>query len=82
MKKYIKYLKCNPSRIVTIILVMSFCAVINIVVNNNIDFNPWLSIAVAIFSIMLTILINLQVWGEYKGIEGLKETIRRLFYGL
>jgi len=78
MKNYIKYLKENPSKMTTIQLVMFFCVVINVVVN-AINFNLWLSISVAFFSTILTFLINVQVWGEYKQIEGVIPAIKALF---
>lgn len=78
MKNYIQYLKENPNKMTTIQLVMLFCVVINVVVN-AIDFNLWLSISVAFFSTILTFLINVQVWGEYKQIEGVIPAIKALF---
>ncbi len=78
MKNYIEYLKENPNKMTTIQLVMLFCVVINVVVN-AIDFNLWLSISVAFFSTILTFLINVQVWGEYKQIEGVIPAIKALF---
>lgn len=78
MKNYIKYLKDNPGKMTIIRLIMFFCVIINVVVNVT-AFNLWLSISVAAFSSLLTALINIQVWGEYKGIEGLFGAIKALF---
>lgn len=78
MKNYLNYLKENPNKMTTIQLIMSFCIIINVTVN-AIEFNLLLSICVALFSTLLTFLINLQVWGEYKNIEGLINAAKTLF---
>jgi hypothetical protein len=81
MKNYIKYLKENPIKIVLPILFLLFSIAINIVVNIT-DSNIYLSIGVALFTLLTLCLINLQVWGEYKRIEGFLETVKQFFYGV
>ena len=78
MKEYIKYLKDNPNKMLTIQLILAFFIVLNLIVN-LIDFNPLLSLSVALFSALVTSLISLQVWGEYKEIEGLWPAVKAFF---
>lgn len=80
MKDYLKYLTQNPSKIALIIAIILFGGLINLAVNNTgSEFNLSLSIGVALFSILLICLILLQIWGEYRGIEGFLRTIKQLF---
>lgn len=78
MKDYIKYLKENPTRMVAVNFVIAVCLGINLAVN-IVFISVALSVGVALFSSLITSLILLQVWGEYKNIEGLGDTIKEFF---
>lgn len=69
MKEYIKYLKENPVKMVVVNFVLAFSLGVNLVVNINYS-SLGLSIGAALFTTLITCIILLQVWGEYKKIEG------------
>jgi protein-S-isoprenylcysteine O-methyltransferase Ste14 len=78
MKNYIKYLKNNPNKMILVNAVLAFCLGINLAV--NITFTSLgLSIGVALFTTLVSSLILLQVWGEYKLIEGFWPTVKEFF---
>lgn len=77
-KEYIDYLKKNPKKLLAPLFVFIFGITINIVVNYSFS-SLALSFFVGFFSSIVTILMLLQVWGEYKGIEGLLPTIKEYF---
>jgi hypothetical protein len=78
MKNYLKYLKENPVKLVLPLFIIIFTITINTYV--NIEFTSLaLSLFVAFFTLLINCVILLQVWGEYKGIEGFKDTIKQFF---
>lgn len=78
MKEYLKYLKANPTKMMVVNFVLAICLNINLVLNINF-ISLGFSIGVALFTTLVFSLILLQIWGEYKNIEGLKETIKQFF---
>ncbi len=78
MKNYIKYLIENPVKIIAILFVIGVGASANALVNAS-SFNIWISIGVALFTTLITCLMLLQVWGEYKGIEGFWPAVKEFF---
>ena len=78
MKKYVSYLIKNPMKIIAILFVSGVGSAINGFVNSS-EFNILLSIIVALFTTLITCLILLQVWGEYKGIEGFWPAVKAYF---
>lgn len=72
------YLKQNPKKLIALVFVILFGILANIFV--NIDFiNITTTILVALFTLLMTFIVILQLWGEYKGIEGFTETIKQFF---
>lgn len=78
MENFNEYLEKNPKKLMLVLGVIAFCITANIVIVVN-DFNLWLSIGVGLFTTLITFLIIIQVWGEYKEIEGLKDAIKEFF---
>jgi TRAP-type C4-dicarboxylate transport system permease large subunit len=78
MKNYLNYLKTRPSKIAIMIAVIIFGGIINGVVNAS-EFNLLLSIAIGAFSTLIVGIFMLQVWGEYKEIEGFFPTLKAFF---
>lgn len=78
MKEYIKYLISNPIKLLLILFIIGVCITANIFVNAS-EFNLLLSISTALFTTLITCSILLQVWGEYKGIEGFWPTVKAYF---
>lgn len=78
MKNYLNYLSKRPVKLIAIAFVILVGAAINGAVNAS-EFNVWLSISVALFTTFITCLILLQVWGEYKRIEGFWPTVKAYF---
>lgn len=78
MKNYINYLSKRPIKLIAIAFVILVGAAINGAVNAS-SFNIWLSISVALFTTLITGLILLQVWGEYKNIEGFWPAVKEYF---
>jgi hypothetical protein len=78
MKNYLKYLSENPGKLVLPILITLFFVAVNVIINYK-EVNLALSIPAAIFSAIVVFVINIQVWGEYKQIEGFIPTIKALF---
>lgn len=76
MKQYLNYLKNNPSKVVLLILFLGFFVFINIVLR---DAEFALRVGSAVFVLIVVALINLQVWGEYRGVEGFIDTVKALF---
>lgn len=78
MKNYIEYLKNNPKKLLGPLFVMLVGIAANIYVNY--DFQSFLlSYIIGYFTTLITLLMLLQVWGEYKGIEGFWATVREFF---
>ena len=78
MKNYLKYLRKNPAKLFLISFIVGIAIATNVFANTS-EFNIWLSICTGIFSTLITCLILLQVWGEYKEIEGFWPTIKAYF---
>lgn len=78
MKNYLTYLKENPAKLFAPVFAMLVGILANVFVNNSFT-SVWLSIFVGVFTTLVTCLLLLQVWGEYKGIEGFKDTIKEFF---
>lgn len=78
MNNYIKYLIKNPVKIIAILFVIGVGSAANGFVNTT-SFNLWLSIGIALFTTLITCLILLQVWGEYKKIEGFWPAVKAYF---
>jgi len=78
MKNYLMYLVKNPVKIIIILFIIAVGSTANGVVNGS-EFNIWLSIAIALFTTLITLLILLQVWGEYKNIEGFWPAVKEYF---
>lgn len=72
------YLKQNPKKLIAPVFVMLFGILANIFVNINFA-SLALSFFVGFFTTIVTLLLLLQVWGEYKGIEGFKDTFKTFF---
>lgn len=72
------YLKQNPKKLIAPLFVLLFGVAANIAVNYNFE-SFLLSFLVGYFTIILFLLMLLQVWGEYKQIEGFTETIKQFF---
>jgi hypothetical protein len=72
------YLKQNPKKLIAPIFVMLFGIAANVAVNYNFE-SLALSFFVGFFTALITLFILLQVWGEYKGIEGFTETFKQFF---
>ena len=72
------YLKQNPKKLIAILFVMLVSILANIYINN--DFTSFaLSFFVGLFTSSITFGVFLQVWGEYKKIEGFTETLKQFF---
>lgn len=72
------YFKQNPQKLIFPLLAIIFGIVVNIDV--NIHFTSLaLSIFVGCFTILIIFLAFIQVWGEYKQIEGFGATIKQFF---
>lgn len=78
MEKFNEYLQKHPGKLMLVLGIIAFCITANIVINAS-DFNLWVSIGVAVFTTLITFLIIMHVWGEYKEIEGLKDAIKDFF---
>lgn len=74
----INYLKQNPKKLIVIFFVMLVGIAANIFVNINFT-SIALSFFVGFFTSLVTGLILLQSWGEYKNIEGFIPTIKEFF---
>jgi hypothetical protein len=72
------YFKENPKKIIIILFVMAIGIACNDFVNINFT-SLALSFFVGFFTSLVTGLILLQSWGEYKNIEGFKETFKQFF---
>lgn len=72
------YLKQNPKKLLAPAFVMLFGILANIFVNVNFT-SLALSFFVGFFTTIVTLLLLLQVWGEYKEIEGFKDTFKAFF---
>lgn len=72
------YLKQNQKKLIAPLFVMLFGIATNIAVNYNFG-SLALSFAVGFFTTLITLLLLLQVWGEYKQIEGFTETFKQFF---
>lgn len=78
MKNYIKYLKENPVKLIAPLFFMLFGILANVYVNY--EFTSFLlSYIIGFSTTLITLLILLQVWGEYKGIEGFWPTVEAFF---
>ena len=73
MKNYIEYLKNNPKKLFLPCLMFIFGSYANIAVRWDGDL---LRIGVLTFSAFVFAILNLQVWGEYKEIEGFLPTLK------
>ncbi len=72
------YFKQNPHKLIFPFFIISFVITINLFV--NIKFTDLaLSLSIGVFSILILFISLLQVWGEYKGIEGFKDTFKQFF---
>lgn len=78
MKNYLIYLKQNPAKLFAPVFAMLVGILANVFVNNSFT-SFTLSFFVGAFTTLVTCLLLLQVWGEYKGIEGFKDTLKRFF---
>lgn len=78
MKEYKKYLKENPIKLVLPIVIFLFSVLVNVYVNNGTG-SIGLSIGTLLFTLLINFVINLQVWGEYKCIEGFIPTLKEFF---
>lgn len=78
MKNYIKYLEENPIKIILPLVIFLFSVLANLVVNLW-DSSIGLTIGTLLFTLLMNCLIHLQVWGEYKQIEGFIDTIKAFF---
>ena len=72
------YLKQNPKKLIAPIFVMFVGILANIYVNND-STSFALSFFAGLFTSLITLLILLQVWGEYKQIEGFIPTVKAFF---
>jgi len=72
------YLKQNPKKLIAPLFVLLVGVAANIAVNYNFE-SFLLSFLVGYFTTIIFLLMLLQVWGEWKNIEGLTETIKQFF---
>lgn len=78
MKNYLTYLKENPAKLFAPVFDMLVGILANVFVNNQFT-SLVLSFFVGFFTTIITLILLLQVWGEYKGIEGFKDTFKEFF---
>lgn len=72
------YLKQNPKKLIAPLFVLLVGVAANVAVNYNFE-SFLLSFLVGYFTTILFLLMLLQVWGEWKNIEGFTETIKQFF---